>query len=128
MPMRQTFAEATYSMLHLCPEKDQREIYARFVYESGRAAFETGYWPFDRHGASRVDASKITSPMLVIAGAQDRITPVSVIRHVAKKYQAVVTYREFDNHAHWVVAEPGWQEIAEYVTAWIKQVIPAKSN
>ena len=66
--------------------------------------------------------------MLVIAGAQDRITPVSVIRRVAKKYQAVATYREFDHHAHWVVAEPGWQEIAEYVTAWIKQAVPAGSD
>jgi hypothetical protein len=47
---------------------------------------------------------------------------------VVKKYQSVATYREFDNHAHWVVAEPGWQEIAEYVTAWIKQVVPAGSH
>jgi pimeloyl-ACP methyl ester carboxylesterase len=29
---------ATYSMLHLCPAKDQKEIYDRFVYESGRVA------------------------------------------------------------------------------------------
>ena len=127
-PMRQTFDEATYSMLHLCPVTDQKEIYDRFVYESGRAAFETGYWFFDRQGASRVDESKVTCPMLVIAGAEDRITPASVVRRVAKKYQAVATYREFDNHAHWVVAEPGWQEIAEYVTAWMEQVVPAKGH
>lgn len=126
--MRQTFDEATYSMLHLCPVKDQKEIYDRFVYESGRAAFETGYWLFDRHRASRVDESKVTCPMLIVAGAQDRITPPSVVRRVAKKYQAVATYREFDNHAHWVIAEPGWQEIAEYVAAWIKQVVPAGSD
>jgi len=118
-PMRQTFDEAAYSMLHLCPVKYQKEIYGRFVYESGRAAFETGYWPFDKHGASKVDESKVTCPMLIIAGAQDRITPPSVIRRVAKKYQAVARYKEFDNHAHWLVAEPGWQEIAEYVSAWL---------
>jgi pimeloyl-ACP methyl ester carboxylesterase len=127
-PMRQTFDEAAYSMLHLCPVKDQKEIYGRFVYESGRAACETGYWLFDRHGASRVDESKVTCPTLVIAGAQDRITPASVVRRVAKKYQPVATYREFANHAHWVVGEPGWQEIAEYITAWIKQAVPAGSN
>lgn len=127
-PMRQTFDEAIYSMLHLCPVKDQKKIYDRFVYESGRAAFETACWPFDRHGASRVDESRVTCPMLVIAGAEDRITPASVVRRVAKKYRAVATYREFDNHAHWVVAESGWQDIAEYVTAWIKQTVPAGSN
>ena len=32
-PMRQTFEEATYSMLHLCPVKDQKEIYDRFSKE-----------------------------------------------------------------------------------------------
>jgi pimeloyl-ACP methyl ester carboxylesterase len=121
-PMRQTFDEAVYSMLHLCPDNDQKEIYGRFVYESGRAACETGYWLFDMHGASRVDESKVTCPVLVIAGAQDRITPVSVVRRVARKYQAVATYKEFEHHAHWLVAEPGWQEIAEYVAAWISDV------
>jgi pimeloyl-ACP methyl ester carboxylesterase len=127
-PMRQTFAEAAYSMLHLCPAKDQKEIYDRFVYESGRVACETGYWLFDRHSASRVDESKVTCPMLVIAGAEDRMTPASVVRHVAKKYQAVATYRQFDNHAHWVVAEPGWQEIAEFVATWMKQSVPVESH
>ena len=127
-PMRQTFDEATYSMLNLCSLKDRQEIYARLVYESGRAACETGYWVFDRHGASRVSESKVTCPVLVIAGAEDRITPPSVVRRVAKKYQVVATYREFANHAHWVVGEPGWQEIADYVAAWIKQILPAESN
>jgi pimeloyl-ACP methyl ester carboxylesterase len=122
-PMRQTPAEAAYSMLHLCPPNEQKEIYNKFVYESGRAAFETGYWPFDKGGASRVDESKVTCPMLIIAGAQDRITPPAVVRRVAKKYRAVATYRELDNHAHWLVAEPGWREIAEYIATWIEQEV-----
>ena len=124
-PMRQTFDEATYSMLHLCPAQDQKQIYDRLVYESGRAACESGYWPFDRYGASRVDESKVTCPMLVIAGAEDRMTPPSVVRRVAEKYQTVATYRQFENHAHWLVAEPGWEKIAEFVMSWIKQVVPA---
>jgi len=127
-PMRQTFEEAAYSMLHRCPAQEQKEIYDRFVYESGRTAFEIGYWPFDRHGASRVEESKVTCPVLVIAGAEDRITPASVVRRVAEKYRAVSTYREFDNHAHWMVAEPGWEEIAEYVATWLKQTVPAGAN
>lgn len=49
-PMRQTFDEAVYSMLHLLPAKEQRENYDKFVYESGRAACEIGYWLFDPPG------------------------------------------------------------------------------
>jgi non-heme chloroperoxidase len=118
-PTRQTFAEAAYSMLHLLPKREQNEAYDKFVYESGRATFEIGYWLFDSRGAASVDASKITCPVLVVAGVQDRITPASVVRKVAKKYQAVATYKEFDNHAHWVVGEPGWEEVAEYALAWL---------
>lgn len=122
-PTRQTFNEAVYSMLHLLSPEDQKKAFERFVHESGRATFEIGYWLLDSTGASRVDESKITCPVLVTASAEDRITPASVVRKVAKKYNAISTYKEFDNHAHWVLAEPGWQEIAEYCSEWLKQAL-----
>ena len=34
---------------------------------------------------------------------EDHITPASVVRKVARKYKAVSTYKEFENHAHWVI-------------------------
>ncbi len=120
--MRQTFNEAVYSMLHLLPENEQREVYDKFVYESGRAAFEIGYWLFDSNGASKVDESKVSCPVLVVAGTQDRITPASVVRQVAKKYKNVSTYKEFKNHAHWILSEPGWQDVAGYISVWIKSI------
>jgi pimeloyl-ACP methyl ester carboxylesterase len=119
-PTRQTYAEAVYSMLHLLPKMEQKAAYDRFVYESGRATFEIGYWLLDPRGAARVDASKVTCPVLVVGGAQDRMTPVDVVRKVAGKYRAVATYKEFSNHAHWVVGEPEWEEVAGYVLDWLK--------
>jgi len=92
----------------------------KFVYESGRAAFEIGYWLLDSKNASKVDESKVTCPVLVIAGTEDRITPASVVCNVAKKYRGA-TYKEFTNHAHWIMAEPGWQEVAEYIGDWLTQ-------
>jgi len=126
-PMRQTFNEAVYSMLHLLPAEEQKAAYDRFVYESGRAAFEIGYWLLDSKRASEVDESKVTCPVLVITGAKDRITPVSVSRKVAGKYKNVSTYKEFPNHAHWVVAEPGWQEIVEYISGWLSQALSSNT-
>ncbi|MCD4715398.1 MAG: alpha/beta hydrolase, partial [Desulfobacterales bacterium] len=43
-PVRQTFNEAVYSMLHLLPVDEQRQAYKKFVYESGKAVFEIGFW------------------------------------------------------------------------------------
>ncbi len=118
-PMIQTFDEAVYSMMHLLPPEEQKSSYEKFVYESGRAAFEIGFWLFDGRKASKVDASKVTCPVLVIAGKEDRITPASVVERVAGKYKSVSTYRVFDHHAHWVVGEPGWQDVAGYAYEWL---------
>jgi pimeloyl-ACP methyl ester carboxylesterase len=122
-PMRQTLSEAVYSMLQLLTVEEQKELFDRFVYESGRAACEIGFWFLDPKRAAKVDESMIACPVLVIAGAQDRVSPASVVRKVAHKYRAVSTYREFANHAHWVIGEASWQEIAEYISDWLNQVL-----
>ncbi|MFH1786249.1 MAG: alpha/beta hydrolase [archaeon] len=125
-PMRQGFDDAAYSMMHLLTADEQKEAFDKFVYESGRAAYEIGFWLLDSKGAANVDESKVTCPVLVVAGAEDRITPASVVRKVADKYKAVSTYKEFANHAHWVIGEPGWQEIAEYASDWLNQALREK--
>ena len=121
-PNRLPFEASVYSTLHLLPAEEQKAVYDRFVYESGRAAAEIGFWLLDFRGASKVDQSKISCPVLVISGAEDRITPASVGRKVANKYKTVSTYKVFDHHAHWVVGEPGWEEIAAFVYGWLKPV------
>jgi pimeloyl-ACP methyl ester carboxylesterase len=121
-PNRLPFEAAVYSMLHLLPAEDQKAVYDRFVYESGRAAAEIGFWLMDFKGGSKVDQSNIACPVLVIAGAEDRLTPASVVRKVANKYKAVSTCKEFENQAHWVVGEPGWEEIVEFAADWLNQV------
>ena len=107
-------------MIHLLPEVDQKAAYERFVYESGRAAFEIGFWYLDTGGAARVDETEVTCPVLVVSGAEDRITPASVVQKVANKYKTVSTYKEFGNHAHWVMGEPGWEKIAEFISDWMQ--------
>lgn len=118
-PMRVTFNEAVYAILNRLPVEERREIYDKFIYESGRAASEIGFWFFDSKGASKVDESKVICPVLVVAGTEDRLTPASVARKVAKKYESVSTYKEFKNHAHLIIEEPGWEDIAGYVSDWL---------
>ena len=122
-PFRQTFDEAVYSMLNQMPSESRKSIYDQFVFESGRAAFEIGFWIFDSKKAARVDESKVTCPVLIIAGEKDRIVPASVTRKIAEKYKRVSTYKEFPDHSHWVVGEPGWQEITEYIKEWLHQAL-----
>lgn len=120
-PQRLSFKAAVYAMMHLLSEVDQKATYEKFVYESGRAIGEIGFWYLDSNGAARVDESRVTCPVLVVSGAEDRITPATVVQKVANKYKTVSTYKEFANHAHWVIGEPGWEKIAEFVSNWIDQ-------
>lgn len=121
-PYLPRFRDAAWSTLNLLPAEGQREAYARYVPESGRAIFEIGCWPLYRGKATTVDASRVTCPMLVIGGGLDRITPASVVRKVAARYGAVSTYREFAGHAHWVLGEPGWEAVAGFTAQWLHQL------
>lgn len=119
-PHRIPYGAAVYAMMHRLPPDQRRREYQRLVFESGRAAAEIGFWLLDFNGGARVDAARVTCPVLVVAGAEDRITPAVVSGKIARKYAAVSTYKEFAGHAHWVIGEPGWEKIAAYVQAWIE--------
>ncbi len=120
---RISFRQAVYAMLHLLPPAEQRKVYDRLVYESGRAAFQIGFWFLDAEKASKVDHARVRCPVLVVGGSCDRVTPAAVVKKVAEKYGSVSTYREYENHAHWVLGEPGWQNIVADVAAWLEKVL-----
>ncbi|MBW1798901.1 MAG: alpha/beta hydrolase [Deltaproteobacteria bacterium] len=112
------FKKSVYGMMHLMSEEKQREHYDQCVHESGKAATEIAFWL----QAARVDESKVTCPVLVISGKEDRITPASVGKKVAKKYGAFPdNYKCFDGHAHMVVCEPGWEDVAGFAEEWLKE-------
>ena len=119
-PVRLSFAAAAYAVFNRLPATECQQAYQRLVYESGRAAAQTGLWFLDPDRATRVDETRVTCPVLVIAGGQDKITPVPVVRRVAEKYRAVSTFKVFADHSHWLFAEPGWQEPAAFICDWLQ--------
>jgi hypothetical protein len=52
-PIRHTFGEALYGMHYSLPIIEQHKIYEQFVYESGRAGLEAGFWFLDPKRAAR---------------------------------------------------------------------------
>jgi non-heme chloroperoxidase len=120
-PTRPTFRDAAAVMLEHLSGDAQRRIYERLVHESGRVACETGFWFLDPHSAKYVDASRITCPILIVAGAEDRLHPPAMMRKVARRYKPYSTYFEFPGHGHWLIGEPGWQQIAECIVDWLEQ-------
>ena len=119
-PFRFPQKTAEYAILNRLSPAQQAAEYAQFVPESGRAAFEIGYWIIDRKKATQVDAKQVDCPMLVVGATEDRITPVSVVKQVAKKYPTA-TYRQYNQHAHMIMVENGWQSVAQDVLAWMQK-------
>lgn len=120
-PIKSTFESTRYSAMHLLPETQRRAAYSRYVHESGRAFFEIGLSFLDPRKAASIDEKKIDVPVLVVAGAEDRIVPASVNLKIARKYRDLATYMEFPRHAHWIFGEPGWERVAGTIHCWLNE-------
>jgi non-heme chloroperoxidase len=122
-PMRPTFGEAKYGIFNRLTSKQQVEEYAKYVYESGQASFETAFSQLDSNKATYVDERSVQCPVLVVAAAHDKIVPVSVAKQVAKKYQksTPVTFKVFKKFGHAIQQQKGWEEIPAYLDDWIRK-------
>ena len=89
--------------------------YQRFVPESGRASLELSV------GAIAVDAAKVRTPMLGVTGLEDRFIVPRVMRAIARKYAMPLI--EVPDHAHFIVAEPGWEGPAGMIADWLDQAV-----
>ncbi len=117
---RPDFKTARYAFLEGFPEEERRGMWEQMVYESGRAIFEIGLWPFDRGHATRVDPRAVTCPVLAVAGGRDRATPAFAVRKVARRYGGA--YHELPEHHHWVLAQTGWEEVAALCARWLNEL------
>ncbi|MDM7830107.1 alpha/beta hydrolase [Cellulomonas edaphi] len=73
------------------------------------------------HQETWVDYDADRAPLLFIGGEMDHIMPPSVNRSNAKHYAkspAVTEYHEFPGRSHWICAEPGWEEVADFALDW----------
>ncbi|PCJ53137.1 MAG: alpha/beta hydrolase [Candidatus Hydrogenedentota bacterium] len=116
-PVRVTFDEIVFAALHLSTNQEQHRVYDRFGYDSGRFFLEMALALVNPRSPLRINSSSVTCPVLVTAGDEDRTTPPSVARKIARKYGA--DYKEFKGHAHWPLGEPGWEIIAQQCAHWM---------
>lgn len=119
-----SFRAAQYAVLNGLPLAQQRALYDQFGYESGRAAFESGFWLLDTHKASRVEFKNVTCPVLILSGKNDRITPNSVHRNIARKYPQA-QLNEYPNNMHCMMDEPNADDIAADIKHWLEQTTKA---
>lgn len=92
-------------------------ILARMRPESARAVNETLNWWLDPFMTTSLGAGPLPVPSLVISGAADQIHPPSSGRLVAERIGGAFECVPALNH--WVVSEPGWEDVAELALDFI---------
>jgi pimeloyl-ACP methyl ester carboxylesterase len=119
-----TFDQFRYAFVHTLPEDQARHAYdTQVTPETGRLFFQGAFSALDRRSPFRIDFRKADrAPLLMIAGEKDRIVPASLNRANHRRYRhspAVTDFVEFPGRTHWIIAQPGWQEVADYADKWI---------
>ena len=113
-----------YAFVHTLSEAEARAAYdTQVTPETGRIFFQGGLAAFDGKSPAAVNYLNASrAPLLLIAGAQDRIVPASVNRRNRERYagsKAVTDFKEFPDRTHWIIAQPGWDEVAGYISEWL---------
>jgi predicted amidohydrolase YtcJ/pimeloyl-ACP methyl ester carboxylesterase len=73
--------------------------------------------------AAKVDFDKPHAPLLFVAGSADRFIPASLNYKNCRKYKRGADYKEFTGRNHFVLGQPGWEEVAGYIVSWLSKVL-----
>ena len=63
------------------------------------------------------------APLLMIAASHDLMAPPSLVRANVRAYResiATTEYKEFPGRTHFIIAQDGWQEVANYALDWVR--------
>lgn len=96
----------------------QNNTYEQLVGESGRVISEILFWRLDRKRATAVDQSRVTCPVLIVAGKNDRLLPYRQLQKLAFLYREAHFVGTDDSH--WMLTGPNWEKLAGMCVNWIE--------
>jgi pimeloyl-ACP methyl ester carboxylesterase len=104
-------------------ESEARAEFEREVIPaSGRSIFQAALSNVTPHSLATIDFKNSSrAPLLFIGGEKDVIMPTALNRKNFRKYNAsstVTEYKEFPGRSHYIIAEKGWEEVAQYALDW----------
>ncbi|MDO0924988.1 alpha/beta fold hydrolase [Streptomyces sp. TG1A-8] len=113
-----------YAFTNTLGESESAAVYERYqVPGSARVLFQGAFANFSPRAATRVDfRNPRRAPLLLVAGGADHVVPTRVNKANWRLYRtspAITDYREFPGRSHFTVGQEGWEEVADYVLAWV---------
>jgi pimeloyl-ACP methyl ester carboxylesterase len=120
------FEQFRYAFANTMTEREAREAFQlNAIPAPGRIVFQAGLANLNPWAATKVDyRNDRRAPLLLIAGSEDHIVPASVNRANLRKYRrsaATTDFVEFPGRSHLIVAQSGWEEVADHALSWAQK-------
>ncbi|GCE09230.1 hypothetical protein KDAU_65590 [Dictyobacter aurantiacus] len=121
-----TYEQFRYGFTNALSEEEARQLYDRYaVPGSGTPVFQAAAtnlnpWTEDQLNIRNPERG----PLLLIAGEQDHIVPLAVVKAAYKLQQqnpSVTALREMSGREHSLIIDHGWREVAEFASAFIAE-------
>jgi len=112
------------------PEAEARAAYAeQAIAAPGKAIFQAALSNITPGSLATVNfRNPARAPLLVIGGEKDVIMPAALSRKIYRRHSAspaITAYKEFPARSHYLIAETGWEEVADYAITWAENPKPS---
>jgi pimeloyl-ACP methyl ester carboxylesterase len=114
-----------HAFMNNCSREESLRTHERYVVPGpGRVLLQTELANFNPFADTAINVRRNSrAPLLMIAASQDRLSPPSMVKANARAYRgsiATTEYREFPGRTHFMIAQSGWQEVADYAIDWVR--------
>ena len=113
-----SFKSFSTTIANTLSQSEQRRAYDRYIVPTpGRIYFQAALGV-----GNAVDfANPKRPPLLLTAASEDRTVTSSMVKAMYRKHSRAPSrtdIHEFPNRSHWLIAEPGWEEVADKALKW----------
>jgi len=116
-PIQMTLERFQYTFVNDLPLEIQQAAFERYVVpESRRVPAES------LTKVAAIDFKSPHPPLLLVAGSNDHLIPAALNQSNYQKYKrssSVIDFKEFAGRTHFIIGQPGWEEVAEYIANWL---------
>lgn len=111
-PLKPGWRVMRSAVLNKIPKREQRAIFERFGPESGLAGMEVV------RGSIEADLQRVSFPILVISGSEDKTSLIEMEREIAEQHRADLI--ELPGHGHMFMLEPDWEDCGRQIIDWLE--------
>ncbi len=118
-PVMLTPEQFHYAFANALSDEDSRKAYETYAVPESRRVGNAPTTAF-----ARIDFAAARPPLLMVAGGEDHIIPASLNRTNFARYEpsaGKTELRVFDGRCHYTLAQPGWEEVADFVADWLER-------